>query len=50
VGVLWQFFISHWLGIFWSIIGAPLIIIGVMKVYDEVRFQIERRRYQRANK
>lgn len=47
---IWHFFIRHWLGIFWSTIAAPLLVIGVMKMFDEVRFRIERRRYRVARK
>jgi len=47
---VWQFFISHWLAIFWVMILVPLVIVGVVKLVDEIRFRIERRRYRRSIK
>ncbi|QEQ93935.1 hypothetical protein SEA_KARDASHIAN_70 [Streptomyces phage Kardashian] len=45
---LWQFFINHWLAIFWVVIVAALVIVGMVKLYDEILFRIERRRYRRT--
>jgi len=38
----------NWLWAFLFIIGAGLLIIGICKLVDEIRFRIERRRYRRA--
>jgi hypothetical protein len=45
---IWQFFISHWLAIFWAMILVPLAIVGMVKLVDEIQFRIERRRYRRS--
>jgi len=45
---VWQFFISHWLAIFWAIILFAFLIIGVVKLVDEILFRIERRRYRKT--
>ncbi|AWN05940.1 hypothetical protein SEA_CRICKO_77 [Streptomyces phage CricKo] len=54
MSTVWDFFIAYWLMIFWAMIGAAFLSIGVLKGIDliiaEIRFQIERRRYRRARR
>lgn len=44
---LWDFFISHWLLVFWTMIFGAFAFIAAMKVVEEVQFRIDRRRYRR---
>lgn len=44
---LWDFFISHWLLLFWVMILGAFLIIGAIKTVDEITFRIDRRRYRR---
>jgi hypothetical protein len=45
-----EYFISdlHWLWIFWIFIGAVFVVLGIVKLVDEVRLMMDRRRYRRA--
>lgn len=51
---VWHFLLAYWLVIFWGIIIFAVAVVGITiaidKLIDEIQFQIERRRYQRAKK
>lgn len=37
----WDFFIAHWLGVFWAIIGVAFLVIGVITAIDKIRNKLE---------
>jgi uncharacterized iron-regulated membrane protein len=47
---IWQYFLSHWLGLSFAPLLAVLVVIGITKLIDEIRFRIARRRYRLAKK
>lgn len=45
---IWDYFMAHWLAVWWIFIGGIILCGALTLAKDEILFRIERRRHQRA--